>query len=205
MSSLLSQMFRKKVSEMKDYNMSNEATEDVGYPTGFLNIDYLNGYVTEELDPKSGTKQKYYSLGITDGSYNAFIGNTSTGKTTLLCQITSNIARHFKSTTIFEDSIEGGLNHARRLALSHFSETEYKDRYIIRNTGVNAENFYQRIKMIHDMKTQNSEQFLYDTGHKDLYGNPIMKLEPTIYIIDSIAMLMPEKYTEEAGEERILC
>jgi hypothetical protein len=77
--------------------------------------------------------------------------------------------------------------------LSGFSEQEYKDRYIIRNTGINAENLYKRIKMIHDLKVQNPQQFLYDTGHRDLSGNPIMKMEPTIYIIDSIALLMPEK------------
>ena len=51
--------------------------------------------------------------------------------------------------------------------------------------------------MIHDLKIEHPEDFLYDTGRRDLQGKPIMKLEPTIYIIDSIAMLMPEKYIEE--------
>lgn len=193
---LLSSVFRAKVADM-DYNMAHEATEDIGYPTGYLNFDYLNGYITEERDNETGEIKQYYSLGITDGSYAAFIGNTGTGKTTLVCEMAANIVRPFKTSTIFEDSLESGLTHARRRSLSKFSEQEYKDRYIIRNTGINAENFYKRIKMIHDLKTKNPQDFMYDTGRKDLYGNPIMKLEPTVYIVDSIALLMPEKYTEE--------
>ena len=180
MGSLLSNMFRAKVADM-DYNMKTEAIEDIGYPTGYLNFDYMNGYITEEK--VNGQIVPYYSLGVTDGSYVAFVGNTGTGKTTLVCEMAANIVRPFKTSTIFEDSLEAGLTHARRRSLSGFSEQEYKDRYIIRNTGINAENLYKRIKMIHDLKVQNPQQFLYDTGHRDLYGNPIMKMEPTIYII----------------------
>lgn len=195
--SLLSQLFRKRVAETKDFNMINEANEDIGYPTGYLNFDFLNGYITYEFDASTGQKKAYYSTGLTDGSYVAFIGNTGTGKTTLICQMAANIVRPFKTSTIFEDSLESGLTHARRRSLSGFSDEEYKNRYIIRNSGITAENVYERIKMIHDLKVSNPDQFLYDTGHKDSYGNPIMKFEPTIYIIDSIAMLMPKKYTEE--------
>lgn len=192
--SILTNLFRAKVADM-GYNMATEATEDCGYPTGYLNFDFLNGYQTEEK--VDGKIIPYYSLGITDGSYVAFIGNTGTGKTTMVCEMAANIARPFPTSTIFEDSLEAGLTHARRRSLSKFTDEEYRNRYIIRNTGITAENVYQRIKMIHDMKTGRPQDFLYDTGRKDLYGNPIMKFEPTVYIIDSIALLMPEKYTEE--------
>ena len=150
MGSVLADMFRKKVSEMKDYNMSNEAKEETGYTTGYLPLDYLNGYMATEMNPETGKTEPYYSLGITDGSYNAFIGNTGTGKSTLVAQIAANIVRPFKTSMIFEDSIEGGLTTPRRMSLSRFSDVGYKERYIIRNTGINAENFYKRIKMIHD-------------------------------------------------------
>lgn len=195
--SLLSDMFREKVSKM-GYDMRNEAVPAIGYPTGFLNFDYLNGYIAVEKNPETEEYEEYYNLGIEDGSYVSFIANTGVGKSTLVCQIAANIARRFETTTIFEDMIEAtGMNDARRLELSKFTEDEYKKRYIIRNTGVTTESIYARIKMIHDLKIEHPEDFLYDTGRSDLQGKPIMKLEPTIYIIDSIAMLMPEKYIEE--------
>lgn len=195
--SLLSDMFREKVSKM-GYDMRNEAIPAIGYPTGFLNFDYLNGYIAVEKNPETEDYEEYYNLGIEDGSYVSFIANTGVGKSTLVCQIAANIARRFETTTIFEDMIEAtGMNDARRLELSKFTENEYRKRYIIRNTGVTTESIYARIKMIHDLKIEHPEDFLYDTGRRDLQGKPIMKLEPTIYIIDSIAMLMPEKYIEE--------
>lgn len=195
--SLLSDMFREKVSKM-GYDMRNEAVPAIGYPTGFLNFDYLNGYIAVEKNPETEEYEEYYNLGIEDGSYVSFIANTGVGKSTLVCQIAANIARRFETTTIFEDMIEAtGMNDARRLELSKFTEDEYRKRYIIRNTGVTTESIYARIKMIHDLKIEHPEDFLYDTGRRDLQGKPIMKLEPTIYIIDSIAMLMPEKYIEE--------
>ena len=178
--------------------MRNEAVPAIGYPTGFLNFDYLNGYIATEKNPETEEYEEYYNLGIEDGSYVSFIANTGVGKSTLVCQIAANIARRFETTTIFEDMIEAtGMNDSRRLELSKFTEDEYKKRYIIRNTGVTTESIYARIKMIHDLKIEHPEDFLYDTGRRDLQGKPIMKLEPTIYIIDSIAMLMPEKYIEE--------
>lgn len=195
--SLLSDMFREKVSKM-GYDMRNEAVPAIGYPTGFLNFDYLNGYIATEKNPETEEYEEYYNLGIEDGSYVSFIANTGVGKSTLVCQIAANIARRFETTTIFEDMIEAtGMNDSRRLELSKFTEDEYKKRYIIRNTGVTTESIYARIKMIHDLKIEHPEDFIYNTGRRDLQGKPIMKLEPTIYIIDSIAMLMPEKYIEE--------
>ena len=35
--------FRETMSKDKDYEMRNEAEFDVQYPTGFLNIDFMNG------------------------------------------------------------------------------------------------------------------------------------------------------------------
>ena len=41
-------------------------------------------------------------------------------------------------------------------------------------TGINAENFYKRIKMIHDIKLENREKYEYDTGLFDSNGNSII-------------------------------
>ena len=50
-SSLLSEMFREKVSKKKDYRLKSETEHDVMYPTGFLGFDFLNGTVVHVKTP----------------------------------------------------------------------------------------------------------------------------------------------------------
>lgn len=194
--SLLADQFRDIVSKDKDLRMSAEATCEIGYPTGFLNFDFMNGAIVHSENAKLGINEDYYSIGIADGSMNTIIGRSGCGKTTFCVQTACNIIRPFKTSCVFEDSIETGLTWPRRALLARFPEEELKERYIARNTGVTAENFYKRIKMIHDIKLANKEQYLYDTKRLDTFGNPIMLFEPTVYILDSIAMLMPGNMTD---------
>lgn len=194
---LLASRFREEVSKSKDFRMKNEAEFDVGYSTGFLNFDFQNGAIVHVQSPDGSMNFKYFSVGLTDGSLITVIGRAGCGKTTWITQTAANIIRPFKKSCIFEDSIEGGLTWTRRQALSGFTPSEIKERYIPRNTGITAENFYQRVKMIHDMKNNHREDYEYDTGLYDSLGNKIFKLEPTVYILDSIALIMPEKYGDE--------
>ena len=195
MASLLASRFREEISKHKDFRMKNESEFDVGYPTGFLNFDFQNGAI---IHVKSDTMDfKYYSIGVTDGSIITVIGRTACGKTTFVFQTAANIIRPFKTSCILEDSAEGGITINRKEALMKFKGQELKDRVVARNTGITAENFYERIKMIHDMKINNRSDYEYDTGLYDTMGNRVFKLEPTVYILDSIALIMPEKYTEE--------
>lgn len=194
--SLLADQFRDLVSKDKDLRMSSEATCEIGYPTGFLNFDFMNGAIVHSENQKLGINEDYYSIGIADGSMNTIIGRSGCGKTTFCVQTACNIIRPFKTACVFEDSIETGLTWPRRALLARFPEEELKGRYIARNTGVNAENFYKRIKAIHDLKLANKDQYMYDTHRLDTFGNPIILLEPTVYILDSIAMLMPGDMTD---------
>lgn len=187
--------FREVVSKESDERIKMEAVADVSYPTGFLGLDFLNGTV---VHVKSEDKEfSYNSIGIVDGSANTFIGRTGCGKTTLIVQASANIIRNFETSCIFHDDIEGGMGDTRIETLTRFTPDELKERYIYRNTGITAENFYQRLKMIHDLKMSNKSDFTYDTGKFDRNGHRIYKFEPTVYIIDSIPLLMPEKITEE--------
>lgn len=197
--SLLAYNFRKTVAKDKDYRMKKEATCEVGYSTGFLNFDFTNGSVIHVKSEEKNLDFNYYSVGVTDGSIVTFIGRSSSGKTTLVAQMAANIVRPFKSACIFEDSVEGGLTWSRRENLSGFHDQELHNRYVVRNEGVTAENFYKRIKMIHDIKIADPDKYTYNTGMLDNFGDPLYKLEPTVYILDSIAMLMPENLA--TGEE----
>lgn len=195
MESLLASRFRSQVSKSKDSRMRDEASIDVCYPTGFLNFDFLNGAI---INVNTSEKQfKYYSAGIPDGSLVMCIGRSGCGKTTAVVQMAANIIRPFPNSCIYHDDIEGGVTTPRRKILTGFSDEELEARYIIRNSGITAENFYERIKMIYDLKMEDEAAFTYDTGLLDPSGKKIYKMVPTVYILDSLALLMPEKFTEE--------
>lgn len=193
--SLLIKRFREEVSKSKDERMKNEVELDVSYPTGFLGFDFMNGCVmhvkTDKLD------FSYNSVGVVDGSIVMIIGRSGCGKTTFTIQSAAEIIKPFKTGAIYHDNIEGGIIQSRLEQLTQLTSSNLKNVYLARNSGVNSENVYERIKMIHDIKIQNKEDYTYNTGLVDSDGNPIFKLEPTVYILDSLAMLMPDKLTEE--------
>ena len=187
--------FREKVGKDKDQRMSQEAVFDVAYATGFLAFDFLNGTVVHVKTPEK--KFKYNSIGIVDGSITMVIGRSGCGKTTWLVQTAGNIMRRFPKACTWHDDIEGGIVEARRERLTGLFGQDLKDRYLSRNSGVNTENIYERIKIIHDLKMENREEYEYDTGLYTSRGEKIYKLQPSIYILDSLAMLTPDKYTDE--------
>lgn len=191
---LLADRFRAQMAKTKDPRME-EANADVLYPTGFLPFDFLNGY---RVHVKSDTQDFWYNaVGVVDGSSVSLAGRSGSGKTTAAIQMAANIVRPFPEATIFFDDIEGGSNATRRELLTHFTPEEAQQRIIYRNTAVSAENFYKRIASIYEIKMNNRADFEYDTGKLDSQGNKIYKLIPTVYILDSLAMLTPEKLTEE--------
>ena len=192
---LLAQQFRTAVSKHKDYRMKDESTSSVAYSTGFLNFDFMNGTV---VHVKSEERTfDYYSVGIQDGCLVMLIGRSGCGKTTWAVQTASNVIRDYPNACIFHDDIEGGLTEYRKELLSGFHGEELATKYISRNTGITAENFYERLRIIHDTKLENRSDYEYDTGSFDSNGDRIYKLEPTVYILDSLALLMPAQYTEE--------
>lgn len=195
MAGILSQQFRNAVSKHKDYRMKEESEASIGYSTGFLNFDFMNGTVVHVKSEERNFN--YYSVGIQDGCLVMLIGRSGCGKTTWAVQTASNIVRKFPTACVFHDDIEGGLTEYRKEMLSGFHGEELSTKYLSRNTGITAENFYERLRLIHDIKLQNRSEYEYDTGCFDSHGNRIYKLEPTVYILDSVALLMPAQYTEE--------
>lgn len=194
-SCILSQRFRDAVSKHKDFRMKDESSAGVGYSTGFLNFDFMNGTVVHVKSKERNFN--YYSVGIQDGCLVMLIGRSGCGKTTWAVQTAANIVRNYPTACIFHDDIEGGLAEYRKETLTNFTPEELRIKYIHRNTGITAENFYERLRMIHDMKLENRDDYEYDTGYFDSHGDRIYKLEPTVYILDSVALLMPAQYTEE--------
>ena len=193
--SLLAEQFRKTLSKSKDIRIKSEAQPTISYPTGFISFDCRNGSIAH--GKKDGQYYKYMSIGIQDGSANMVIGGTNVGKSTFVSQIAGGIVRPFPNAMVVYDNVEVGMPSQRKQQLLGFTAEEYQASVNDRDTGITAENFYERLTMIHDIKIANPEQYMYNTGEYDMYGEPIFKMEPTVYILDSLAMLTPEKLTEE--------
>lgn len=191
--------FRHKISKFKTNGINAEADFDVMYSTGFLAIDYLNGTCVHV----NGQDREftYNATGIVDGSTNTFIGRSGSGKSTLITQVAGNIIRPFVEkglkTALFIDDIEGSLPQSRKEYLLGLTKEQLNEYVIVRNFGVTAENLFERIKAIRDIKIDNRKEYEYDTGLYDTYGNRIYKLVPTVYLVDSLPMLMPENLAED--------
>lgn len=193
----VAQRYREQVSsKFKDPRMTKEGEPDIQYPSGFLTLDFANGCIVN-VNPETGPKFSYISTGITDGACFLLCGKPGCGKTTLGVQVAARITERFEGSSIFHDDIEGGLNDARRRVLTGWSNELMEEKYRYRNSGINAENFYQSIKTLHDVKLANYDELSYDTGLYDIKGHRITKLIPDVYFLDSVAMLIPEKLTEE--------
>ena len=195
----LKSTFRSKLSKVKTIGVNRSADFDVMYTTGFLSLDYLNGTVVHVNSEDRNVT--YNSVGIVDGSANSIIGRSGSGKSTLTTQIAGNIVRPFINkglpTGLYIDDIEGSLPWARKEFLLGLTAEEL-DKYVdIRNAGITTENLYQRIQALHDVKVENRKDYEYDTGLYDTNGRRIFKLVPTVYIIDSLPMLMPESLAED--------
>jgi len=197
--SLLAQRFRDITSKSKDKTMSMEAKGNICYSTGFVTFDFLNGYLVHVQNEKKNLNYKYYNCGIQDGTMNLFIGRSQSGKTTFAMQSGFNIIKDYPTACFFHDDVEGGINDARKRVLTGLPMEALKEKYICRDAGVHTENFYERIRMIYEEKLNNYKDYSYDTGVLGESGDPLIKLEPTVYLLDSMAMLCSKDLADEAG------
>ena len=199
MGSTLLENFNEKAKKSKVAGTNSEAEFDVAYSTGFLAMDFING-TTIHVESKE-RNFSYTSAGIVDGSCNTIIGRSGSGKSTLLMQICGNIVRPFiekeMDTMLLIDDLEGSLPQVRKEFLLGLSQ-EQLDKYVeSRNTGITTENLFDRLKIIHDTKLENKKHYTYDTGCFDTYGNRIFKLVPTVYVVDSLPLLMPQELVDD--------
>ena len=198
--SLLIDNFNAEINKSKDAGAKSQAEFDVMYSTGFLSIDYLNGTVVHVNG--NDKNFSYNACGIVDGSTNTVIGRSGSGKSTLLMQIAGNIIRPFVEqglpTGLFIDDIEGSLPYARKEFLLGLTEDQIKEYVNIRNSGITTENLLNRICIIANEKLNNKKKYEYDTGLFDIHGNRVFKLIPTVYVVDSLPMLLPENVADDS-------
>ena len=186
---------RNLLSRVRQGRSNETSIFDVMYQTGFAGFDFLNGFEVTGYH-KDKTKYTYFATGILDGSFNQIIGRSGSGKTTWAIQVAANIIRPFENGFMLVRSIEGGITIPRMETLTGFSQQELFDRVDIANFGVTTESVFDDVHAIYEEKKENSKDYTYDTGLVDSLGQPIIKYVPTVYVLDSIAMLVPERVSD---------
>ena len=161
----------------------------ISYKTGFPILDYYLGYKVNVYDDNDQVVEQYPCIGISAGCFVTAIGKPSTGKTTMMVQIASNIVRDFDNGTVIHYDLEKALNYSRIQVLSRFKMKDMSEKYILKQEKTSIQDIKSAIMQIYKEKTSHPEIYKYDTGKKNEFGENIWIYEPTCVIIDSIPML----------------
>lgn len=193
---LLSNTYRTEIKKSKNADSFEEARTPFSYSTGLDLLDHMNGKWVDVRNEKG-----YYSLGIDEGTYVMMIGKSGSGKTSIALQMAANIIKGYDEGMIYIDDIEGATDTTRIHNITNMSYDEIDEKVVHRNTGITCESFYENISMIASQKEklakEYGDKFLVHTGKKDFRGNEIVTMPPTVYILDSLALLVPSNISEE--------
>ena len=168
-----------------------EITTPVAYTSGFMTLDYLNGQKIQVFDEDDNVISEYDSVGFVDGTMTTVIADSGLGKTTLTEQIAVNICSQFPESFVVHEDIEQASHINRLYNITHKSPRWISQHYSIYQ-DTHSETVVDRFIDHAKMKLNNRKIFEYDTGLKDMFGNPIIRLIPTVVIIDSLAVMRSE-------------
>lgn len=177
--------FKKELG--KNSKLGQESRPMPSYDTGLTLFDYMNGKVDINGNIQTG---------IDGGKILTIVGRTGVGKTTLAIQMATNIVKDFDNGQVIHLDIERATNPTRIMNISKWDLETYESKYIHMDENLNTESVYATINALASMKMEMKEELEYDTGMTDLEGNKVMRLQPSVIILDSVAMLAPEKVDE---------
>lgn len=169
----------------------------VGYPTGFLALDYRNGYLVESRDLDDNIISTRPSTGLVGGSFVTIVGKSGTAKTTGAIQMAANIVRNFETSFVQHYDLEQALTYTRIKNITGFTQRQLDSKYILKQEKTSIEDIMNSIIEICEEKEANSEDYLYDTGLYDEFNERIITYEPTFIIIDSIPTISSNDASKE--------
>lgn len=163
--------------------------EDFTTRTELMPIDYLNGQIIAKDD---GSSQLY--TGLSNGRIEMVIGKSGTGKSTLAIQQGVNIIKKYENGLMYIFDFEQNNTKERVRMVTGITE-DYCDKHVtVLRTGISTEGVLRTLSKIKEMKLQHEKELLVpnENGIKDETGEVIKVLTPTVVIVDSLAMMMPE-------------
>lgn len=158
-----------------------------------LHLDHQDEYY------KSGIDVFDYLSKMKDGSYSAFVGASGTGKTSAALQFGWNIVSKFKYGCIHLFDIECDTADDRIQSLLRIDEDTYNERFHHHKIGITTESFLSICMNFMKKKWEYKDEYMEDSSLLDDDGNPIKKLIPSVFVLDSLPMLMPERMVDMEG------
>ena len=129
------------------------------YSTGFLPLDYANGFMYNHPNEK-GMMESQEILGIMGGTFTTFIGYSGTGKTTLADQIAFNIISPYPNGLMIHCDIEKTAMYERILQVTGAKEDD--PRIILNKDHVAIEDVLEMIDDICRTKDELGDECKYE-------------------------------------------
>lgn len=205
MSGSLQDLFYDEVSKDKDLVGVTNARTKKSFPLGIDILDYKMGKLIQMEDGVDA--DDYYALGCGEGNLITVVGDSGSGKSTFAMQIACNIVDPYEPGQAWiEHFDEEEASSLERICMLHpsWSLKEAKAYYKLKESGMTVEKFYLYLQKIHDVKLSVFDKIaVTDDEYTDRNGTPIRYLPPTVVILDSLAVLQPNKIVEknEMGTE----
>lgn len=157
-------------------------------PTGFLPLDYANGVRVTAYDEKDKPVSEVDVIGLVGGTKTTVIGISGTGKSALAISMAASGVYQFGDMSgVQHADIESATTMQRPLKILKLAPSMLKKTYTIYR-DMAAEDIVDQFKTHCVLKVNNSKDFTYNTGIRDLYNNEIYELYPSAMLIDSFAL-----------------
>lgn len=105
-------------------------------------------------------------------------------------QVAANIVRPFNNGTVIHFDLEQAMNYTRIQTLTKFNIRDIKEgKYILRQESTTLEDMKESIVDIAAKKELHKDEFKYNTGKLNEFGEEIVLYEPTVVLLDSIASI----------------
>lgn len=200
-----SQTFNPLLQALRENDKKNLFTTNVTtafIKTGFHLFDYYFGSVINIHNELGEIIKQEPRVGQAAGVFNLVIGNSGSGKTTIVVQFSGNIIRQFKFANIIHYDCEQRFDISRaetitQLPAHYFQDTGHGARYVIKSGAVGLDTMQEAIVKIYVSKMKMKDQLMVPSGFNDEFGKPVMIFEPTIIIIDSITSVLGETFSPD--------